>query len=255
VLASDLQPPSFTCPGCGASFRSSDGQTCEYCNQVVANGRFDWLVTHSALRSATRVPPALTGTVDEQGTELPTYKHPQLVARWSPELDDHRERLADIHRELNRAWNEQDLSIARPWVSDGLFDYLRYWVEAYQRRKLHNRVDDAAIVRVEPAALVRDRHFDSLTVRLFATGMDYTVDPGGSVVGGSRRHDRPYSEYWTLIRGRGAQPRHRGPVCPGCGAELAISMAGTCTYCEAHVTSGEFDWVLSKIEQDDDYRG
>ena len=36
---------------------------------------------------------------------------------------------------------------------------------------------------------------------------------------------------------------------------LKISMAGSCEYCQAHVTAGEFDWVLSKIEQDDTYRG
>jgi hypothetical protein len=32
-------------------------------------------------------------------------------------------------------------------------------------------------------------------------------------------------------------------------------MAGACEHCGAHVTAGEFDWVLSKIEQDDTYRG
>jgi hypothetical protein len=32
-------------------------------------------------------------------------------------------------------------------------------------------------------------------------------------------------------------------------------MAGACKYCNAHVTRGEFDWVLSKVEQDDSYRG
>jgi hypothetical protein len=32
-------------------------------------------------------------------------------------------------------------------------------------------------------------------------------------------------------------------------------MAGSCEYCSVHVTAGEFDWVLSKIEQDDAYRG
>jgi hypothetical protein len=76
------------------------------------------------------------------------------------------------------------------------------------------------------------------------------------VVGGSRTTPPPYSEYWTLIRGatvRGA-PRTE-PVCPGCGAPLAIAMAGTCEHCQAHVTAGEFDWVLSKIEQDEAYLG
>ena len=43
--------------------------------------------------------------------------------------------------------------------------------------------------------------------------------------------------------------------CPNCGAPLAISMAGNCEYCSANVTSGEFDWVLSRIEQDEAYSG
>jgi len=30
---------------------------------------------------------------------------------------------------------------------------------------------------------------------------------------------------------------------------------GTCTYCQAKVTTGEFDWVLSRIEQDEVYVG
>jgi hypothetical protein len=32
-------------------------------------------------------------------------------------------------------------------------------------------------------------------------------------------------------------------------------MAGTCKYCQAKVTTGEFDWVLSRIEQDEVYVG
>jgi hypothetical protein len=32
-------------------------------------------------------------------------------------------------------------------------------------------------------------------------------------------------------------------------------MAGACTSCGAKITAGSFDWVLSRIEQDDVYRG
>ncbi|MDQ3301027.1 MAG: hypothetical protein M3619_30990 [Myxococcota bacterium] len=46
-----------------------------------------------------------------------------------------------------------------------------------------------------------------------------------------------------------------GPACSNCGAPLQITMAGDCTHCGAHLTAGEFDWILSKIEQDDSYRG
>lgn len=42
--------------------------------------------------------------------------------------------------------------------------------------------------------------------------------------------------------------------CPNCGAPLdRINMAGNCEACGTHLTRGEFDWVLSKIEQDDSY--
>ena len=43
--------------------------------------------------------------------------------------------------------------------------------------------------------------------------------------------------------------------CGNCGAPLKVTMAGSCEFCGAHVTAGAFDWVLSKIEQDDTYRG
>jgi len=32
-------------------------------------------------------------------------------------------------------------------------------------------------------------------------------------------------------------------------------MAGVCEYCHGKITSGEFDWVLSRIEQDEAYKG
>ena len=45
----------------------------------------------------------------------------------------------------------------------------------------------------------------------------------------------------------------RPTACPNCGAPLDINRTGNCNQCQAEITSGDFDWVLSKIEQDDDY--
>ena len=44
-------------------------------------------------------------------------------------------------------------------------------------------------------------------------------------------------------------------ACPNCGASLETNMAGECDHCGAKITRGDFDWVLSKIEQDDSYTG
>jgi hypothetical protein len=107
------------------------------------------------------------------------------------------------------------------------------------------------------AKITSDKHYDAITVRLYASGLDYTLtDPGGEVVAGSRTRERHYTEYWTLIRGSSRTGAARTDLaCPNCGGPLAISMAGSCEHCRAKVTSGEFDWVLSRIEQDEAYAG
>jgi hypothetical protein len=106
--------------------------------------------------------------------------------------------------------------------------------------------------------LERDKHFDALTVRIWGRGLDYTIESlGGRHVSGSAKYERSYSEYWTLIRGAKVRGTGRDPAqCPNCGAGLdRVNMAGACEYCGAHLTRGEFDWVLSKIEQDEAYVG
>lgn len=255
---------TFGCPNCGAPFESTDSQRCKYCGEVVSNGRFDWSVSSAVLLEWSERPPSLRGTVAERGTDLPTIRDRDFASAWdklqsddpSMTLEGCSARVELIHREVNRAWNQQNLATVRGFVSDGLYDYLGYWIQAYRAQGLHNVVDGVRIVRWEPVKVRRDAHFDALTARIFATGKDYTLDARGAVVGGSRDRDRAYSEYWTFIRGAGTRgPPRADRACPNCGAELQVEMSGECAYCHVRVTTGRFDWVLSKIEQDDSYAG
>jgi hypothetical protein len=256
---------SFHCPNCGAPFGPNGGERCEYCGQVVGGGRFDWSVATIDLVRQEARPPALGGTAAEVGTDWPTVFHPALAARRADLLRDDPAttdaallaRLTLIYGELNAAWTNLDLTPARPFISDGLFDYLQYWIEAYRRQRLRNVLEGLHITRMELAKVVRDRHFDSLILRVWGTGRDWTIHQDtGAVVGGNPHADRAYSEYWTLVRGAAVRGEPRTDKnCPNCGAPLAVSMAGRCSHCDAKITSGDFDWVLSKIEQDDSYTG
>lgn len=259
------QVGSFHCPNCGAPFGPEGGDRCEYCGQVVSGGKFDWSVASIDLLELEQRPPALTSDVEEMGTDLATIQHPALNTRWAELVHDDpavtqdalAARFGVIYDELNAAWTKGDLAAARPYVSDGLFDYLQYWVTAYRTQGLRNVLEGMHIVRWTAVKVIRDKHYDSLTIRLWGTGKDYTVrQPGGEVVSGNPRRDRLYSEYWTLIRGaevKGAPRTDKN--CPNCGAPLDVNMAGDCQHCGAKITSGAFDWVLSTIEQDDSYTG
>jgi uncharacterized Zn finger protein (UPF0148 family) len=259
---------SFHCPNCGAPFASSDGDRCAFCGEIVSGGRFDWTVMTIRDVSAEARPPALTGTVEEQGNDLPTVYQPGLVQNRDALLRDDpaiteaalEARLRLIYDQLNLAWTNRDLTPVRPYVSDSLYNYLQYWIDAYERQDLRNVLQNMRILQAELAKVVRDRWFSAVTFRIRATGRDTTVRVDtGERVGGRPHRDREYTEYWTLIRGvgvRGAPRTDRS--CPNCGASLqeaGVNEAGQCAHCGAHITRGEFDWVLSQIEQDDSYTG
>jgi hypothetical protein len=255
---------TFGCPACGAPATDIGDGRCRSCGQVLENGRFDWQVTSADVVESEPRPPALTGDVEERGTDLPTVVSPSLAVDWEaltgadPAVTDRTiaERLTQIFSSLHAAWAAQDLRPVRPYVSDPLLQYLQYWVDAYKAQGLRNAVEKVRVTRLQTAKVARDLHYDAVTLRVFATGFEVTTNAAGEVVGGSRRRERPYSEYWTLIRGSGVRGQPpRAQACPGCGAALQINMSGSCEYCGVHVTAGEFDWVLSRIEQDDSYSG
>ncbi len=160
-----------------------------------------------------------------------------------------------IYARLNAAWNARELMPVRGLLTGAMLDYLTYWTSQYKREGLANHLDDAKVNKIDLAKVRRDPYFDAVTVRVFATGLDYTTNAKGDTVGGTQRTPRAYTEYWTFLR----SSTRRGPIvttptCSNCGAPLAIADTGACTHCEAIVDNGSFDWTLSKIEQDEAYR-
>jgi predicted lipid-binding transport protein (Tim44 family) len=256
----------FACPNCGAPLERVVGSSCKHCNRVVDGGDFDWLVERLVPMERKRRPPVLTGTTPEQGNDRPTIVDPGLrdaldaIHRRDPDFryPALQARVELIFGSLQRAWSTLAWEEARPYLTDSLHQSMSYWIRAYREQGLRNVTERAQIVRLEPARVVSDRWFDAVTVRIFATGLDYTVQTanGAAVVGGSRDRERAYTEYWTLVRGVARKGATRTSAeCPQCGAPLQIDATALCRYCGVKVNSGEFDWVLSRIEQDDVYEG
>lgn len=255
---------TLDCPNCGAPLEAVRGTECSYCKQNVGFGRFDWMIT--GLNNVTREPrgPLLTSDAPEEGTELPTVvdsgaksRFDELVRKdpattW-PALQG---RVGLIYSELQVAWSGREPLRIRPYVSDNLFQSMYYWIDLYTQARCRNVNENAAILRIDLANVISDTHYDAITVRMFASGLDYTISDDGKVLSGNRRRPRTYSEYWTLIRGSSRKGQaHQDPNCPHCGAPFKVGMSGQCEYCRVKVTAGEFDWVLSRIEQDESYGG
>ncbi|HEY4219961.1 MAG TPA: TIM44-like domain-containing protein, partial [Myxococcota bacterium] len=160
-----------------------------------------------------------------------------------------------IFGELQAGWSAQQWERLRPWETESVFQQHRFWLEEFKRQRMKNVLDRVQLSKVTVCKVDDDPHFDVVTARMAASMLDYKVNAEGKLVGGSNRAPRVFTEYWTFVRRQGAVGAASTTQCPSCGAPLHISQAGICESCGSKVTSGQFDWVLSRIEQDEEYVG
>ena len=256
---------TLNCPNCGGPLSSMRGTTCGFCHTTVPQGSKDWAIASIQMLEREPRGPLLTSNVAEEGTNLPTLYDANAQATFAqiqakdPQGTSWQQlehRVGLVFQEFHAGWVSRDPSRVRPFVSDNLFQSQLYWIDLYRNAKCINRTDGSHITRLELANATTDAYYDAVTVRLYATGLDYTVSEEGRLLSGSQSRPRAYSEYWTMIRGAQKKKTDKGErQCPNCGAPLKISMTGNCEYCAVKVTGGEYDWVLSRIEQDEAYTG
>ncbi len=265
-----LSPPparatALHCPKCGAPLQKDTVGACAFCGTKIESGEFQWYVRSISLMDKQAKGPLLTSNVEEVGTDLPSVVQPGLrEKRLEFEKDyptfswgDFQARARLIFNELQTAWSTLAWERARPHETDNLFQMHQYWIDAYKRQHLRNVLDNPTITGMQPVKILQDQFYVAITMRIGATGYDYTIDERGKVVAGSKDRLREWTEYWTFVRSRNAKPMPASANlnCPNCGAPLKVNNAGVCEFCGGKITSGEFDWVLSKIEQDEAYSG
>lgn len=260
------------CPNCGAALALSPTGECKQCKTIVQPGAQTWQVEGIQIghREVQRGIP-VGNYAPEQGTNLPTLFDPRLnhigtVFAERHQLDSitdyavvFKEKIVEpIFMTIYKAWTDRAFAPVRPLMSDNLFQAHLYWVEAYQKHKLINRLDDLRLTGVHLVKLDLDKYYEAATVRLFASVKDYTIQEDGTFYAGDQRNDRRYSEYWTFVRRTGVEKDEKlfNPNnCPNCGAPVDMGMTGICSYCNSKVTTGDFGWVLSRITQDEAYYG
>jgi hypothetical protein len=156
---------------------------------------------------------------------------------------------------LQDAWCQQDLGAGRAFLSPGAYFSWSAQLEALAAEGRRNVMENVSVRGIEIVRVVHGRVFDDLTVRVAAAAADFDIDKDNRIVFGDRTV-RPFVEEWTFQRSVGVattdKPGTLENTCPSCGAPIALTQIGECRYCKAAVTSGKFDWVVSRIEQEDD---
>lgn len=240
------------CPACGAELRLGLDGTCAHCRAGITNGTVDWVVTNVQ-------PAPFVGYATDSllGIAAPTVVAGIAglqAADAGFAVGAFLSRVKTGFLALQQAWCSQDLEGCRGFLSPGAYFAWRAQLETMAAEGRRNVMEGLAIRSVEPLRVIHGRVFDDLTVRINAECADYEVDATGRVVFGDRSV-RPFFEEWTFQRSVGAATSKQGGtlenICPCCGAPVALTQIGECRYCKAAVTSGKFDWVVSRIDQED----
>jgi hypothetical protein len=160
---------------------------------------------------------------------------------------------------LQKAWQDRNVDEGRAYMSPGLYMGWKTQVDQMTAEHRKNVLEALYVQGMHIVKATHDDNFENITVRVDASAKDYDVnDQTGKKISGDSS-DTPFTEFWTFTRSAGAKTLVTGGItekkCPNCGAPLDVNATGDCKYCGQAVTSGKFDWVLSKIDQSNEWAG
>jgi uncharacterized tellurite resistance protein B-like protein/predicted RNA-binding Zn-ribbon protein involved in translation (DUF1610 family) len=169
------------------------------------------------------------------------------------------QRVANGFLTIQQAWSEQDLRRCRAFISDGVRERFELYIAMQQAEGIRNRLRNFSVVNSEIVSVTTDRHFDSIHVRITASAISYNEDlkTGRRVSGNSDTIPITFTEIWSFSRMPGVKTNPEASImqgrCPNCGGPVDIVDKAECSQCQSIVNSGQYDWVLAEITQDEEW--
>lgn len=264
----------LACPNCGAPNDFTDAGSCTYCNTLIEAGAMTWMVQKIVVQAHQHYRAESLGTyAPEVGTDTPSLHDPFLQQKGAAFIQRHnltvpaaywetfkQQVVRQTFQAMYTAWSSRDQwDQVRHLLSDRLFESNQFWIDLYQERDYFNRLEQLNLEFIDPVKITWDNHYESITVRLFASALDFTETANGRLIGGDPKRPRRFSEYWTFVRKIGVErpeSQFDTSTCPNCGAPAdQMSDSAVCGYCGTKTNQGDFTWVLSNIAQDEAYMG
>ncbi|MCR9197255.1 MAG: TIM44-like domain-containing protein [Planctomycetaceae bacterium] len=184
-----------------------------------------------------------------------------LIQQRDPDftLDVFLRRVRNAFVATQRAWSEQDLRSCRAFISDGVRERFELYIAMQKAENIRNRMEHVQVVDAEVVTITTDEHFDTIHVRITGSAISYDEDltSGRRVGGASASAPIEFTEIWSFSRRPGVATNPEVSLlqgrCPNCGGPVDIVDKAQCPHCQAAINSGQYDWVLAEITQDEEW--
>lgn len=169
-----------------------------------------------------------------------------------------------IAERLQQAWSEGDMMPVRNYVSQGVFNRFRLQLELMvEEEKVRNILSDYKVLKVSVIDLSNSNSYQTLHVSIFACSRDVTVNADASEDEKQKAltaaTKEAFYEVYSFTRKLGTKTNTKSDwlkgECPNCGyVPDNFSQSNKCESCGSIYNSGEFDWVLSEITQQEEWQ-
>lgn len=107
--------------------------------------------------------------------------------------------VMDMFFRIQAAWMNRDLSSASDILDERMKGYLQDDIDKLISGRKINKLENIAVRNVDITESWQEGGYDCITVRIYATILDYTVDEtSGSVLEGSKTEPVKFEEFWTF---------------------------------------------------------
>ena len=115
-----------------------------------------------------------------------------------------KDNVMDMFFRIQAAWMNRDLSPVSDILEDRMKGYLQEDIDRLISGRKINRLENIAVRSVDITESWNDGGYDCITVKIYATILDYTVDETtGAVIDGSKTEPVKFEELWTFEKSSG----------------------------------------------------
>jgi len=196
------------------------------------------------------------GAVDGNGDA--TADEQQPASQSFPEALDP-QKVAGSFIAIQNAWQQQDLGNVRKWLSDGMYQRLSKQLKMMGVLGQRNILSNVHIHQITTSSTTIDGQYQTADMAISFTMDDSFVSSKYPEFNEQYQGDTDI-EYWTFIKRTDSVSEknlYDNNNCPNCGAPFEVKMGeiSRCSNCNTLTNSAAFDWVLSEITQQNEYRG
>jgi predicted lipid-binding transport protein (Tim44 family) len=121
--------------------------------------------------------------------------------------DKFKDQAMDYFFKIQGAWADRDMSTVKHLLTGEMFGILQEDADKMRQEGQFNKLENIAVREVNITEAWQESGQDYLTVRIYATLLDYTInEKTGGILSGSKTEPTKFEEYWTFTRPVGNNP-------------------------------------------------